>query len=223
MGTRQVRPAASRVRRQELHSAEQPVAAGRPSTGIRITGRWIRDVHRRRTDLYWNAYVAIGQMGGQGTFSDPRINLAIVQKPDLVSSKLSALFAYQLSLLAPAPPPGSFNAAAAIRGERVFSGKGNCASCHPGPTFTDVSSGADPAVPVLHDPVEVDQKPAYAARSATEQYRATPLRGVWQHPPYFHDGSAADLLAVVNHYDRVFKLNLSASQKVDLVEYLKSL
>ena len=172
---------------------------------------------------YWNAYVAIGQMGGQGTFSDPRINLSIVQKPDLVTSKLSALFAYQLSLLAPAPPAGNFNAAAAIRGGRVFSGKGNCASCHPAPTFTDVSSGADPAVPVLHDPLEVQQKGEYTSRSATKQYRATPLRGVWQHPPYFHDGSAADLLAVVNHYDRVFKLNLSPSQKADLVEYLKSL
>jgi cytochrome c peroxidase len=41
-----------------------------------------------------------------------------------------------------------------------------------------------------------------------------------QHPPYLHDGSTADLVAVVNHYD---KLNLSPSQKADLVEYLKSL
>ena len=172
---------------------------------------------------YWNGYVGIGQMGGHGTFSDPRISLSIVQKPDLVTSKLPMLLAYQLSLLAPAPPPGSFDAAAAKRGAGVFNGKAACAKCHPAPTFTDVSSGADPKVPVLHDPVEVEQKPAYALRSATKQYRATPLRGVWQHPPYFHDGSAADLLAVVNHYDRVFKLNLSPSQKADLVEYLKSL
>jgi cytochrome c peroxidase len=51
----------------------------------------------------------------------------------------------------------------------------------------------------------------------------TPLRGLWQHAPYFHDGSAPDLLAVVNHYDRLFALNLTAAQKADLVEYLKSL
>ena len=172
---------------------------------------------------YWNAYVGIGQMGGQGTFSDPRIKLSIVQKPDLVTSKLPALLAYQLSLAAPAPPAGSFDAAAAKRGEGVFTGKAACARCHPAPTFTDVSSGADRTVPVLHDAVEVQQAPEYATRSATKQYRATPLRGAWQHPPYFHDGSAADLLAVVNHYDRVFKLNLSPSQKADLVEYLKSL
>ena len=172
---------------------------------------------------YWNAYVGIGQMGGQGTFSDPRIKLSIVQKPDLVTSKLPALLAYQLSLAAPKPPAGSFDAAAAQRGERLFTGPAACARCHPAPTFTDVASGADRTVPVLHAAAEVQQAPEYAARSATKQYRATPLRGAWQHPPYFHDGSAADLLAVVNHYDRVFKLNLSPSQKTDLVEYLKSL
>ena len=63
----------------------------------------------------------------------------------------------------------------------------------------------------------------YAARSATGMYRTTPLRALWQHAPYFHDGSAPDLLAVVNHYDRLFDLRLTAAQKADLVEYLKSL
>ena len=55
------------------------------------------------------------------------------------------------------------------------------------------------------------------------QYRTTPLRALWQHAPYFHDGSAGDLLAVVNHYNQLFDLNLSDAQKADLVEYLKSL
>jgi cytochrome c peroxidase len=54
-------------------------------------------------------------------------------------------------------------------------------------------------------------------------YRTTPLHGVWQHPPYFHDGSAPDLLAVVNHYNTQFQLNLADQQKADLVQYLKSL
>jgi cytochrome c peroxidase len=49
------------------------------------------------------------------------------------------------------------------------------------------------------------------------------LRGLVQHPPYFHDGSAADLLAVVQHYDQLLGLNLTPAQKADLVEYLKSL
>jgi hypothetical protein len=65
--------------------------------------------------------------------------------------------------------------------------------------------------------------PGYAERTATGQYRTTPLRALWQHPPYFHDGSAADLAAVVDHYDGLFGLGLSASQKADLIEYLKSL
>jgi cytochrome c peroxidase len=65
--------------------------------------------------------------------------------------------------------------------------------------------------------------PTYATRSATGMYRTTPLRGLLQHAPYFHDGSAPDLLAVVDHNDVLFKLKLTAAQKADLVEYLKSL
>jgi mono/diheme cytochrome c family protein len=172
---------------------------------------------------YWNSYVGVSQMGGKGNFNDPRIGLTITQKPDRVTPKLPALLDYQLSLRAPVPPKGSFDAAAARRGERLFHGKAECATCHKPPTYTDVLSGPDPAVPVLHDPAEVGTEPFYAARSATGKYRASPLRGIWQHPPYFHDGSAANLLAVVNHYDRVFGLNLSARQKADLVEFLKSL
>ena len=97
------------------------------------------------------------------------------------------------------------------------------APCHQGPTFTDVLSGPTKTVPFLHDPAEVGTDPAYALRTATGKYRTTPLRGLWQHPPYFHDGSAPDLLAVVNHYDQLFGLNLTAAQKADLVEFLKSL
>ncbi|HSR65768.1 MAG TPA: hypothetical protein VLM17_09245, partial [Xanthomonadaceae bacterium] len=54
-------------------------------------------------------------------------------------------------------------------------------------------------------------------------YRTTPLRGLWQHPPYFHDGSAPTLDAVVAHYDRVLGLRLAPAQRHDLVEYLKTL
>jgi cytochrome c peroxidase len=78
-------------------------------------------------------------------------------------------------------------------------------------------------VPLLHDAAEVGADPLYAQRSATKKYRTTPLRALWQHPPYFHDGSAQTLDAVVNHYDRHFGLGLTAKQKGDLVEYLKSL
>jgi hypothetical protein len=172
---------------------------------------------------YWNSYVGVGQMGGHGTFIDPRIGLFITQTPDLVTPKLPALLDYQLSLRTPKPPAGSFNRAAAERGKDVFRHRARCATCHQGPHFTDVLSGPGTTIPFLHDPAEVGMDPAYAARSATRQYRTTPLRGLLQHPPYFHDGSAATLSAVVEHYDQHFTLNLSASQKADLVEFLKSL
>jgi cytochrome c peroxidase len=57
----------------------------------------------------------------------------------------------------------------------------------------------------------------------TGKYRTTPLRGLAQHAPYFHDGSAATLLDVVNHYNSLFSLNLTAAQKADLVAYLNTL
>ena len=172
---------------------------------------------------YWNSYVGVSQMGGQGTFIDPRIGLTIIQKPDRVTPKLPALLQYQLSLPAPAPPAGSFDAAAASRGEQVFHGQAACGTCHIPPTYTDVLSGPDPSVPFLHNPGVTGTEPFYAQRSATKMYRTSPLRGIWQHPPYFHDGSAATLQAVVDHYDQHFNLNLSLEQKADLVEFLKSL
>jgi len=172
---------------------------------------------------YWNSYVGVGQMGGHGNFSDPRIALFITQTPDLVTPKLPALLAYQLSLRAPKAPKGSFDPAAAVRGKHLFRNEAGCATCHEAPNFTDVLSGPDRTVPFLHDPADVGMDPGYAARTATGKYRTTPLRGLIHHAPYFHDGSAVNLLAVVNHYDEHLRLNLTAAQKADLVEYLKSL
>jgi cytochrome c5 len=163
---------------------------------------------------YWNAYVAVTQMGGRGNFSDPRLKIDVKHSPDLVTSKLPALRAYQHSLLAPPPPAGSFDAAAASRGRSLF--EKSCASCHVGGSGTDNNRGT------LHRPAETGVDGAYAARTATKAYRTTPLRALWQHPPYFHDGSAATLADVVTHYNRVRTLGLTAEQQRDLVEYLKS-
>jgi hypothetical protein len=171
---------------------------------------------------YWNSYVGVTQMGGQGSFSDSRIGVDVTQKPDLVTPKLPALLAYQLSLLAPPPPPGSFNQAAATRGQVLFNGVARCGMCHIPPTYTDVMR-PDRTTPFLHTPAEIGGDVQYAARSATGMYRTTPLRGAWQHPPYFHDGRAANFLAVVNYYDSFFGLGLSDPEKADLVEFLKSL
>jgi len=173
--------------------------------------------------MYWNRYVGVTQMGGHGTFSDSRTGVNVTNgTDDQISSKLPALQEYQLSIPAPAPPAGSFDPAAADRGKAVFNGPGKCSSCHSGSTFTDANSR-------LHDPSEVvsepepNGEPSYASRSATKMYRTAPLRGVWQHPPYFHNGTAPTLEAVVDTYDARKSLGLSADQKSDLAQYLKSL
>jgi mono/diheme cytochrome c family protein len=164
---------------------------------------------------YWNAYVAITQMHGRGNFSDPRIPLTVVQSPDLVTPKLAALREYQHSLEAPGPPAGSVDATAAARGQVVFDAR--CANCHVGATLTDNNNG------VLHDPAETGMDARYAQRTTEKRYRTTPLRGLWQHPPYFHDGSAATLRDVVEHYDAARRLGLTLQQKTDLAAYLRTL
>jgi mono/diheme cytochrome c family protein len=165
---------------------------------------------------YWNDYVAVTQMHGLGNFSEPRLGAAytFVSQVDLVSPKLPALRAYEVSLAKPSPPP--VDVAAASRGKVLFMGVAQCATCHAPPTFTDANAR-------LHLPAQIGTDPAYALRSATKMYRTTPLRGLAFHPPYFHDGSAATLGDVVNHYDNVFHLGLTARQKADLTEYLKTL
>jgi mono/diheme cytochrome c family protein len=165
---------------------------------------------------YWNRYVAVTQMHGQGNFSEPRLGIDVKQSPDLVAPLLDRLQAYELSLQAPPAHSGSFDATAAARGQVVFTGAGKCATCHVGNLFTDANIR-------LHPTSEIPTDATYALRSATKQWRTSPLKGVWQHPPYFHDGSAATLADVVEHYNTSFTLNLTTQQKADLVEYLKSL
>ena len=182
---------------------------------------------------YWNAYVANLQMHGKGNFYDPRLDNAgqfplaaangfgHIQNPvDLITPKLPALHAYQLSLLAPLPPAGSFDPAAAARGQALFAadGKAQCATCHVPPLFTEPGWN-------LHTPEEIGIDSFQADRSPDLRYRTTPLKGLWTHTKggFYHDGRFATLLDVVNHYDTHFGLELTEAEKSDLVEYLKSL
>ena len=171
---------------------------------------------------YWNRYVAVTQMHGHGYFEDARLNNWIVdhrEDDDLVTDKLPALQAYQFSIAAPTPKEDSFDAAAAVRGKALFSGKAQCATCHSGPLFTDNTIDGR-----LHpQSASVAPDKDYVNRSATKQWRVTPLKGIWQHPPYFHDGSAKTLDDVVARYNQEHKLNLSSTEKADLTEYLKSI
>jgi len=164
---------------------------------------------------YWNAYVAVTQMGGQGNFKDDRLKIDVKHSPDLVTPKLPALRAYQHSLMAPRADSSKFDATAAQRGKVTFNR--TCAGCHVNGNGTDNDSGK------LHQPSETKMDAAYAMRTANKAFRTTPLRGLAHHPPYFHDGSAKTLGDVVEHYNKERSLELTKDQQADLVEYLKSL
>jgi hypothetical protein len=180
---------------------------------------------------YWNAYVGATEMNGSGTFFDARLGnkeqypVAAKSgswnsrgKPDRVTSKLAALHFYQLAIPAPTPPAGSFDESAAARGKEIFDGKGKCSSCHVPPLFTEPGNN-------LHSPSEVGVDSFQADRSPTHMYRTAPLAGLWSHAKggFYHDGRFATLPDVVEHYDGLFHLGLSESEKSALVEYLKSL
>ncbi len=193
---------------------------------------------------YWNAFVANLEMHGQGTFFDPRLDdavkfpvaaanrfghLAAPPGQDQITPKLAALHFYQLALEAPKAPEGSFDAAAAGRGALVFAGQGKCAGCHVPPLYTEPGWNQ-------HTAAEIGIDDFQASRSPDGRYRTTPLKGLWARRRagnatdpsgnghgFYHDGRFPTLPDVVSHYDQFMGLGLTAAQKSDLVEYLKSL
>jgi hypothetical protein len=180
---------------------------------------------------YWNAFVGNLEMGGAGTFFDPRLAdaerfpLAAANglgnkrdSFDAVTDKLADLHFYQLALAAPVAPPGSFDASAAARGEAVFAGKARCATCHVPPLYTEPGHN-------LHAPSDVGIDAFEAERSPAGGYRTAPLAGLWTHGKggYYHDGRFPTLEAVVDHYDAFLGLGLDGGAKSDLVQFLKSL
>jgi hypothetical protein len=180
---------------------------------------------------YWNAFVANLEMHGKGTFFDPRLNDAtqfpiaaaagfgnVKNTPDLITAKLGALQVYQLSIASPAPPNGTFNPAAAARGQALFVGQAKCSTCHVPPLFTEPGWN-------MHTPEEIGVDDFQASRAPDNRYRTAPLKGLWTHTKggFYHDGRFATLDAVVQHYDGLMNLGLSEQQTQDLVQYLNSL
>jgi hypothetical protein len=180
---------------------------------------------------YWNAFVANLEMHGQGTFFDPRLNdpvkfpiaaragfFDVRNEPDLITPKLGALEFYQKGLLAPKPPKGSFDPAAAQRGKALFNGEARCADCHVPPLYTEPGWN-------LREPAEICTDSFQADRSPDERYRTTPLKGLFARSKggFWHDGRFPTLDAVIEHYDSCFGLRLEAREKSDLVQFLKSL
>jgi len=197
------------------------------------------------TVSYWNAFVANLEMHGIGNFLDPRLDneqkfpLAAASHfghthpyvgegvlrvpdaptglPDQVTEALRPLDAYQRSLPAPKPPKGSFDAAAAARGAKVFNGQGKCSTCHIG------SIGSAPGYNAVA-PAQICTDSFQADRGPDGTYVIAPLESLFTRSKrgFYHDGRYKTLLDVVKHYDSCLKLSLSAEQESDVVEYLKS-
>jgi hypothetical protein len=185
------------------------------------------------SEPYWNAFVAVLEMHGVGSFFDPRLDdatkfpiaaknkfghVVVDEDHDRVTPKLPGLHLYQMSLASPTPPAGSFDAAAADRGDKLFASKAKCTSCHVEPLTTEPGWN-------MHTAAEVGVDDFQASRAPDDRYRTAPLHGLFTHTKggFYHDGRFATLLDVVNHYDTLMSLGLSDGEKNDVVEYLKSL
>jgi hypothetical protein len=185
---------------------------------------------------HWNAFVAALELHGKGRFWDPRLNNTaqfpiaaqngfgdlklpnrtyIRPEDDQITSKLPALHFYQLALPSPRPPAGSFNQAAADRGDQLFSGKARCNNCHVEPLWTEPGWN-------LHTPAEICIDNFQSLRSPDLRYRTAPLGALFTHLKggFYHDGRFATLGDVVDHYNSCFSLNLTTSEKNDLIQYL---
>lgn len=195
------------------------------------------------TVTYWNALVANIEMRGKGNFFDARLDNA-AQFPiaaalglghittdadsDRITSKLPALQFYQLAIPAPKPQAGvDFDLAAAQRGDELFGGKAKCGSCHTEPLWTEPGWNT-------HTPEDIKIERFQADRSPDHSYKTMNLaglfvreRGLFMAPQnkgrFYHDGRFKTLLDVVDSYNTRFGLGLTAGEKTDLVEYLKSL
>lgn len=119
---------------------------------------------------------------------------------------------------------------AAVRGFKVFDGKGNCTACHQGWNFVDDG---------FHNIglAETDDVGRYAfvkVNVLKGAFKTPTLRNVALTAPYMHNGAYATLEEVVEHYNEGGKvkdnlspnmkpLHLTSREKQDLVEFLKAL
>ena len=105
-----------------------------------------------------------------------------------------------------------------LRGEAVFFGKGQCASCHVPPYYTDN---------LMHN---LQTERFYAARvvngraaAADGPIKTFPLRGIKESPPYLHDDRLLTLADTVEFFNLVLGLQLAEQEKTDLVAFMLAL
>jgi cytochrome c peroxidase len=97
-----------------------------------------------------------------------------------------------------------------LRGEQVFYGKGQCASCHSGPAFLDHQ---------MHD-LHVER---FTKEPGDGPIKTFTLRGLKDSPPYLHDGRLLTLEDTVEFFNLVLAANLTRDEKADLVAFLRTL
>ena len=107
---------------------------------------------------------------------------------------------------------------AEARGQALFFGKANCGSCHPAPYYTD-NLTHNLKVERFFEPRLINGRMA----TADGPIKTFPLRGIKDSPPYLHDGRLLTLDDTVEFFNLVLALKLSATEKQDLVAFLRRL
>ncbi len=99
---------------------------------------------------------------------------------------------------------------AELRGQELFFGKANCASCHSGTAYLDHQ---------LHD-LHVER---FTQEPGDGPIKTFTLRGIKESPPYLHDGRCLTLEDTVEFFNIVLQLKLSQQEKSDLVAFMRQL
>ncbi len=97
-----------------------------------------------------------------------------------------------------------------LRGEKLFFGKAQCASCHPAPFYLDN---------FMHD-LHLEE---FLDEPGDGPIKSFTLRGIKESPPYMHDGRCLTLEDTVEFFNLVMQLNLTKTEKEDLVAFLRCL
>jgi cytochrome c peroxidase len=105
-----------------------------------------------------------------------------------------------------------------MRGQTLFFGKAQCATCHPAPFYIDN---------LMHDlKVERFYKTQTSnGQVATSQgpIKTFSLRGIKESPPYFHDGRLLTLEDTVEFFNLILETRLTGEEKKQLVAFMRQL
>jgi cytochrome c peroxidase len=107
---------------------------------------------------------------------------------------------------------------AELRGQEIFFGKGQCATCHAPPFYTD-NLMHNLQVERFYKPVMINGMLA----GADGPIKTFPLRGIKDSPPYLHDGRLLTLEDTVEFFNLVLGTKLAQPEKQDLVLFLRAL